>query len=181
MELYEIVSNSERELHGKNASVITDPARRREMKIKQYKAEKEIRTRIEVKIHHILLEQLKTNNPSFPKNRPSPNDTAFPSHYQTPPRPTLTSLPRSSPPYLSPDLPPLVPSRSRTTRTRTRSDARRRFSYFGSPTHKRKHSSPASRKSSSCCALHHPRPRLGPRTAHPLRPRRSVLYGRSTR
>ncbi|KAH9980970.1 TAP42-like protein [Lactifluus volemus] len=47
MELYEIVSNSERELHGKNASVITDPARRREMKIKQYKAEKEIRTRIE--------------------------------------------------------------------------------------------------------------------------------------
>ncbi|KAI0275910.1 TAP42-like protein [Russula aff. rugulosa BPL654] len=49
LELYEIVSKSEHELHGKNASVIADPARRRETKIKQYQAEKDIRTRIEVK------------------------------------------------------------------------------------------------------------------------------------
>lgn len=48
LELYEIVSKSEYELHGKNASTIADPARRRETKIKQYQAEKEIRTRIEV-------------------------------------------------------------------------------------------------------------------------------------
>ena len=48
LELYEIVSKSEHELHGKNASTIADPARRRETKIKQYQAEKEIRTRIEV-------------------------------------------------------------------------------------------------------------------------------------
>jgi immunoglobulin-binding protein 1 len=48
LELYEIVSKSEHELHGKNASAIADPARRRETKIKQYQAEKEIRTRIEV-------------------------------------------------------------------------------------------------------------------------------------
>jgi hypothetical protein len=48
IELYEIVSKSERELYGKNASAITDPARRRETKIKQYQAEKEIRSRIEV-------------------------------------------------------------------------------------------------------------------------------------
>lgn len=48
LELYEIVSKSEQELHGKNAPTIADPARRRETKIKQYQAEKEIRTRIEV-------------------------------------------------------------------------------------------------------------------------------------
>ena len=49
VELYEIASGPERELHAKNASSIADPARRRETKIKQYQAEKEIRTRIEVK------------------------------------------------------------------------------------------------------------------------------------
>ena len=48
LELYEIVSKSEQELHGKNAPAIADPARRRETKIKQYQAEKDIRTRIEV-------------------------------------------------------------------------------------------------------------------------------------
>jgi hypothetical protein len=48
LELYEIVSNSERELYGKNASSVADPAQRRETKIKQYQAEKEIRNRIEV-------------------------------------------------------------------------------------------------------------------------------------
>jgi hypothetical protein len=49
VELYEIASESERELYAKNASSIADPARRRETKIKQYQAEKEIRSRIEVK------------------------------------------------------------------------------------------------------------------------------------
>ncbi|KAH9066366.1 TAP42-like protein [Lactarius vividus] len=47
VELYEIASESERELYAKNASSIADPARRRETKIKQYQAEKEIRGRIE--------------------------------------------------------------------------------------------------------------------------------------
>ncbi|KAH9023882.1 TAP42-like protein [Lactarius hengduanensis] len=47
VELYEIASESERELYAKNASSIADPARRRETKIKQYRAEKEIRARIE--------------------------------------------------------------------------------------------------------------------------------------
>ena len=49
IELYEIASKPERELCGKNASAIADPARRRETKIKQYQAEKEIRSRIEVR------------------------------------------------------------------------------------------------------------------------------------
>ncbi|KAH8980372.1 TAP42-like protein [Lactarius hatsudake] len=52
VELYEIASESERELYAKNASSIADPARRRETKIKQYQAEKEIRARIEVKFLH---------------------------------------------------------------------------------------------------------------------------------
>ncbi|KAI0306302.1 TAP42-like protein [Multifurca ochricompacta] len=47
IELYEIVSKSEHDLYAKNASAIVDPARRREIKIKQYQAEKEIRSRIE--------------------------------------------------------------------------------------------------------------------------------------
>jgi hypothetical protein len=48
LELYEIASESERELYGKNATAIADPARRRQTKIKQYRAEKDIRSRIEV-------------------------------------------------------------------------------------------------------------------------------------
>jgi hypothetical protein len=48
IELYEIAFKSERELYGKNSSAIADPARRRETKIKQYQAEKDIRSRIEV-------------------------------------------------------------------------------------------------------------------------------------
>ena len=48
LELYEIATKSERELYGKNVTAIADPARRRETKIKQYQAEKEIRSRIEV-------------------------------------------------------------------------------------------------------------------------------------
>ncbi|KAF8261076.1 serine/threonine protein phosphatase PP2A-associated protein [Lactarius quietus] len=47
VELYEIASESERELHAKDASSIADPARRRSTKIKQYQAEKDIRSRIE--------------------------------------------------------------------------------------------------------------------------------------
>jgi immunoglobulin-binding protein 1 len=54
LELYEIVSKSEQELHGKNVPTIADPARRRETKIKQYQAEKEIRTRIEVNTPNLL-------------------------------------------------------------------------------------------------------------------------------
>jgi hypothetical protein len=49
VELYEIASESERELHAKNASTIADPAKRRETKIKQYQSGKDLRTRIEVK------------------------------------------------------------------------------------------------------------------------------------
>lgn len=47
IELYEIATESERELHAKNASSIADPARRRETKIKQYQSGKELRTRVE--------------------------------------------------------------------------------------------------------------------------------------
>jgi immunoglobulin-binding protein 1 len=60
VELYEIASESDRELHAKNASSIADPAKRRETKIKQYQSGKELRTRIQVKhppsirTHHSL-------------------------------------------------------------------------------------------------------------------------------
>jgi hypothetical protein len=45
---YEIVPATERELREKSTLDIRDPAKRRELKIKQYQKEKELRTRIEV-------------------------------------------------------------------------------------------------------------------------------------
>ncbi|KAA1469425.1 TAP42-like protein [Dentipellis sp. KUC8613] len=47
LEQYNTVPETERELYGKRASVIADPAKRRETKIKQYQKEKELRTKIE--------------------------------------------------------------------------------------------------------------------------------------
>ncbi|KAH9852697.1 serine/threonine protein phosphatase PP2A-associated protein [Lenzites betulinus] len=48
LEQYEIVSQEDKTLYGRPASSITDPAKRRELKIKQYKQEKDIKARIEV-------------------------------------------------------------------------------------------------------------------------------------
>lgn len=45
---YEIVPAAERELYEKRSSNLRDSAKRRELKIKQYQKEKDIRTRIEV-------------------------------------------------------------------------------------------------------------------------------------
>ncbi|KAG6906332.1 hypothetical protein DXG01_014413 [Tephrocybe rancida] len=45
---YEIVPQEERALHDRRASSIADPTRRRELKIKQYQKEKDLRARIEV-------------------------------------------------------------------------------------------------------------------------------------
>ena len=108
--------------------------------------------------------------------RPLPNGIASPSHNRTPPRQTLTSSPRSSPPPRL-ALPPLVVA-SRTART---SGAQRRFSCFGSPTHRHKPSSPAPRRNSSSCAPRPPIRRPERRIAHAYRPRRSVRFGRSMR
>ncbi|KAF8077713.1 serine/threonine protein phosphatase PP2A-associated protein [Lyophyllum atratum] len=44
---YEIVPEEERALHHRKASTVTDPATRRELKIKHYKKEKDLRARIE--------------------------------------------------------------------------------------------------------------------------------------
>ncbi|OJT02539.1 PP2A regulatory subunit TAP46 [Trametes pubescens] len=48
LEQYEIVSGEDRDLYGRPTSSLTDPAKRRELKIKQYKREKEIKAKIEV-------------------------------------------------------------------------------------------------------------------------------------
>ncbi|KAL1944802.1 hypothetical protein VTO73DRAFT_3232 [Trametes versicolor] len=48
LEQYEIVSGEDKDLYGRPASSVTDPAKRRELKIKQYKREKEIKAKIEV-------------------------------------------------------------------------------------------------------------------------------------
>ncbi|TBU35609.1 serine/threonine protein phosphatase PP2A-associated protein [Dichomitus squalens] len=47
LELYEIITEEDKALYGRAASSVSDPAKRRELKIKQYKREKDIRTRIE--------------------------------------------------------------------------------------------------------------------------------------
>jgi hypothetical protein len=139
IELYEIASTSERELHAKNASSIADPARRRETKIKQYQAEKEIRSRIEVTLSAhgdddaSLLPLL---------HRPSRYD----SHPRIPPRPTLTS----SPPFFRPP-PRLQPQSVTTSRTARTSGARLRSSCYGSPTRRHTPNSQASHRNSSSC------------------------------
>lgn len=48
LETYNIVPESERELYGKHVSGIRDPAKKRQLKIDQFKKEKELRTRIQV-------------------------------------------------------------------------------------------------------------------------------------
>ena len=45
---YEIVPTADRKLHQTKSSDVRDPAKRRELKIKQYQKEKELRTRTEV-------------------------------------------------------------------------------------------------------------------------------------
>ncbi|KAF7311427.1 Serine/threonine protein phosphatase PP2A-associated protein [Mycena kentingensis (nom. inval.)] len=47
LEEYEIVSDAERTLHARDPGTIKDPASRRELKIKQYQQEKELRGRIQ--------------------------------------------------------------------------------------------------------------------------------------
>ncbi|KAI1794700.1 serine/threonine protein phosphatase PP2A-associated protein [Ganoderma leucocontextum] len=47
LELYEVITEDDKALYGRPASSITDPAKRRELKIKQYKREKDIKARIE--------------------------------------------------------------------------------------------------------------------------------------
>ncbi|KAI9511114.1 TAP42-like protein [Russula earlei] len=66
IELYQIVSKSERELYEKNSS-IANPALRRETKIKQYQTEKEIRGRIEAvaKRHRVPLPPAETSPTDF--------------------------------------------------------------------------------------------------------------------
>jgi immunoglobulin-binding protein 1 len=50
LENYDIVPEEEGSLHKQKTSMITDPAKRREVKIKQYQKEKDLRARIEVHI-----------------------------------------------------------------------------------------------------------------------------------
>ncbi|KAI0748477.1 serine/threonine protein phosphatase PP2A-associated protein [Daedaleopsis nitida] len=47
LELYEIITEEDKALYGRNVSSVSDPAKRRELKIKQYKREKDIKGRIE--------------------------------------------------------------------------------------------------------------------------------------
>lgn len=147
IELHEIASRPERELYGKNASAIADPARRRETKIKQYQAEKEIRGRIEVCAQPSLSVSSRTQWDRLPECRPSRNGSAFPSQRPTPPQQTLTSSQRC---YRIPRPQPQM------KRIRT-STGPRRSSYSDLPTHRRTHNSRASQRNSSSCAWH-PRP-----------------------
>lgn len=168
LELYEIVSKSERELHGKNASTIADPARRRETKIKQYQAEKEIRTRVEVNFS-VQIFPVMSCKASF---RPSRHGNASLSHPPTPPRPTLTSSLR----YFPLPRPHLPQSTTRTT-MRT-SDVQRRFSCSGLPTLKRIHNSRVSLRNLNYCAARRPR-RHYTSPERQIARTRSVHYGHS--
>lgn len=51
LETYEIVPQDERDLYAKQASAIRDPAKKRELKISQYRKEKDLKTRIQVRFN----------------------------------------------------------------------------------------------------------------------------------
>ena len=174
LESYEIVSKSEHELHGKNASAIADPARRRETKIKQYQAEKDIRTRIEVN-SSVQIFYVRPCETSF---RPSRHGIVSLSHPPTPPRPTLTSSPR----YFH--LPRPHPPQSVTRRKTRTNGVQRRFSCSGSPTLRRTHNSRVSPRNLNCCSARRPRHHYTSpecQITHARRARRSVHYGLSMR
>lgn len=48
LESHQVIPATERSLYEKSTSTVKDPAKRRELKIQQYRKEKELRTRIEV-------------------------------------------------------------------------------------------------------------------------------------
>ena len=48
LETYVIIPETERALHSQSASSVSDAQKRRQLKIKQYQKEKEIKTRIQV-------------------------------------------------------------------------------------------------------------------------------------
>ena len=174
LELYEIVSKSEHELHGKNASTIADPARRRETKIKQYQAEKEIRTRIEVN-SSVQTFQFSRCKSSFRTSRHVIVSLSLP---PTPPRPTSTSslhyfhLPRPHAPQ------------SVKRRTRRMGGVQQCFSCSVSPMLRHTHNSRVSLRNLNCCTARRPRhhytsPERQITRAHHTR--WSVHYGRSMR
>ena len=56
MDAYKVVPEAEKQIYSKRASSINDPAKRRELKIKQYQKEKELKTRIEVYTPRVFYE-----------------------------------------------------------------------------------------------------------------------------
>jgi len=53
VENYDIVPETERKLHQQKTSAIRDPRQKREIKIMQYKKEKELRAKLEVSVEGI--------------------------------------------------------------------------------------------------------------------------------
>ncbi|KAI0094052.1 TAP42-like protein [Irpex rosettiformis] len=64
LESYGVVDEADRKLYGQKTSYATDPAKRRELKIQQFKREKELRTKIEIirKRRHQSLPTTDTSN-----------------------------------------------------------------------------------------------------------------------
>jgi TAP42-like family len=50
LEAYKVVSDEERDLYAKKINDVRDPAKKRELKINQFKKEKELKGRIEVRL-----------------------------------------------------------------------------------------------------------------------------------
>lgn len=53
LEHYEIVPDDEKKLYARKSSTVADPAKRREMKVSQYKKTKDIKDRIEVRLRFL--------------------------------------------------------------------------------------------------------------------------------
>jgi hypothetical protein len=88
LETYNIVPGAERELYGKQASGIRDPAKKRQLKIDQFKKEKELKARIQVRKYIPSIAMILTlRRPSGKRYHSNPSLMTFP--------PTLTLSPPS--------------------------------------------------------------------------------------
>lgn len=94
LEHYGIIPADEKDLYARKSSALADPAKRREMKISQYKKTKEIKDRIQVRLYPSSFVVVLTLH-SLPRSYK--NDEINPPP-QTPKLTLTTSLPSSLPP-----------------------------------------------------------------------------------
>lgn len=144
---------TERTLHEQHASPVNDPAKRRELKIKQYKQEKELKARIEVSTDK---NETRGSQTHYLARLFGNAEVLLPPYLNQPP--TLITLHLFSLRYLQ--ISRTTITTTKRIQTRTISFAKQLFSYYAFYTPKARLKWPVYSKNSSCSgALRHLRPK----------------------